>query len=288
MKSRSRLEAVQSGLLHAGALQLHAPLPVAGLNGRREGRRTGNALEFAGYREYQAGDDLRRLDWGVYARSEQLVVRQYREEIDPRCDLILDYSASMALPGSAKAECMLGIAALLAQASANAGFALKVWHCHGEMSPEDNPYAPLEWREVEFSGNSNPAQGLSRFAGNFQSRGVRIVLTDLLWPDEPRHFLGRLADGSCQAVVVQILGEEDQGELKPGNVLLTDIEDGGEREILLDDNVLRTYRERCTRHQELWSAACREAGVRLVTLAAAEFVRAWPLDGFFQAGILKA
>lgn len=80
---------------------------TAGIDGRRTGRRSGNALEFSEYREYQAGDDLRRLDWGVFARSEQLMVKLYSEEVDPRCDIVLDDSASMATE-EAKAAAALG------------------------------------------------------------------------------------------------------------------------------------------------------------------------------------
>ena len=88
--------AVERALAAAGGVELTAPAQVSGIDGRRVGRRTGNALEFSEYREYRPGDDLRRIDWRVYARSEQLMIKQYSEEIDPRCDLILDHSASMA------------------------------------------------------------------------------------------------------------------------------------------------------------------------------------------------
>ena len=112
-----------SALARAGGLELATPRMTAGIDGRRTGRRSGNALEFSEYREYQAGDDLRRLDWGVFARSEQLMVKLYSEEVDPRCDIVLDDSASMATE-EAKAAAALGLAGLLAQAAANAGFSL--------------------------------------------------------------------------------------------------------------------------------------------------------------------
>ena len=61
--------AVERALAAAGGVELTAPAQVSGIDGRRVGRRTGNALEFSEYREYRPGDDLRRIDWRVYARS---------------------------------------------------------------------------------------------------------------------------------------------------------------------------------------------------------------------------
>ena len=80
----------------SAGLKLVSPAKLTGFEGKKVGKRTGNALEFAEYRDYQPGDDIRRLDWGVFARQEQLMVRQFNEEVEPRCDIILDCSASMA------------------------------------------------------------------------------------------------------------------------------------------------------------------------------------------------
>ena len=54
-----------------------------GRSGYYPGRHTGSSLDFKDFREYQPGDDLRRIDWGAYARSDKLIVKLYREEIDP-------------------------------------------------------------------------------------------------------------------------------------------------------------------------------------------------------------
>ena len=89
---------IEKALSYAQGLSLLSPNKVAGADGRRVGTHTGNALEFAEYREYKPGDDIRRLDWGVFARSEQLMVRQFNEEVDPRCDIVIDESASMVVP----------------------------------------------------------------------------------------------------------------------------------------------------------------------------------------------
>lgn len=278
--------ALESALARAGLLELATPRLTAGMDGRRIGRRTGNALEFADYRDYQAGDDLRRLDWGVYARSGQLMVKLYSEEVDPRCDIVLDNSASMALSES-KGAAALGLAGILAQAAMNAGFSLSVWHAGEGLRKEPRPGFPMEWSCAEFDGETSPGEALDRFGGGFYNRGIRIAVSDLLWPEEPGRFLRRLADGALRVVVIQLLTREEEYPELTGNVSLFDVESGEERELAADDALTERYRARLARHGELWDRAAEEYGVQLLRLSVEEFYPAWNLQQLFHCGVLK-
>ena len=279
-------QAVVSALARSEALELATPRLTAGIDGRRPGKRTGNALEFSEYREYQIGDDLRRLDWGVFARSEQLMVKLYSEEVDPRCDIVLDNSASMATQGN-KAAAAIGLAALLAQSAVNAGFSLAVWHCGGTLEKEERSAHPLEWGCCDFSSDTSPGEAFGGFAGGFQSRGIRIAVTDLLWPEEPGRFLRRLADGAMRVAVVQLLTRDEQSPEASGSVSLIDAESGEERELMADDALLARYRERLSRHQEMWGRAAEEYGIQLIRLTVEELYPAWDLRELFRCGVLK-
>jgi len=278
--------AVERALAAAGGVELTAPAQVSGIDGRRVGRKTGNALEFSEYREYRPGDDLRRIDWRVYARSEQLMIKQYAEEIDPRCDLILDHSASMASTGR-KAAAAISLAAIFATAAANSGFSLNLWHAADTFRKDPSPASPLFWDfppfETPFSPSANPAS----FSGNFFRRGIRILVTDLMGPDDPAPILSRLADGAKRAVVVMVL---DPLELEPepdANVMLIDAETGEERELILDDGVLARYHERLENHRAMWANAALSRGVLLLPLSAADFFPEIHPDELFHAGLLK-
>ena len=61
------------------------------------GARAGSSLEFRDYRGYEPGDDLRHVDWNAYARTDQLSVKLFREEVSPHLDVLIDGSRSMAL-----------------------------------------------------------------------------------------------------------------------------------------------------------------------------------------------
>src|SRR3954468_15026429 len=68
--------------------------------GLHRSARKGFSVEFADYRAYQAGDDLRFVDWKIAARSDRWVVRQYEEETNLRATIVLDVSKSMAWSGA--------------------------------------------------------------------------------------------------------------------------------------------------------------------------------------------
>ncbi len=97
------------------------------LSGRHRSPRKGSSVEFAEYRDYQPGDDLRRVDWRLYGRTERLHVKQYEEETQLRIFVVLDSSASMdfqSQPGLLRkiefARIALAALALLAQRQGDA------------------------------------------------------------------------------------------------------------------------------------------------------------------------
>jgi len=277
---------IESALLAAGGIEMVSPSKVSGLDGRRIGRRIGNALEFAEYRDYQAGDDIRRLDWGVYMRSEQLMVKQYNEEVDPRCDIIIDHSASMSCPENKAAAC-LGIATVLAAAAAHAGFTLAVWHAGDEWHKEPSPEMPLEWTSTEFGALASPGDTIMSFTGNMLPRGIRIVLSDFLWPASPAPFLQRLCEGARRVYLVRLDFSEEYSAADYGNLTMEDAETGEERELLLDGQSITRFRERLERHHGIWQKAADEAGAAIFDIGPEEIRVNWAIPSLSQKGIVK-
>ena len=103
---RSLQQGEQLGLRYALALPQAA---INGQRGERLGRFAGSSVDFQDYREYQPGDDLRHIDWNAYARSNQLIVKLHREEVQPHLDLILDTSASMTVSSQKRSKYALSV-----------------------------------------------------------------------------------------------------------------------------------------------------------------------------------
>src|SRR5439155_2967235 len=110
------------------------------------GARAGSSLEFRDHRSYEPGDDLRHVDWHAFARTDQLSVKLYREEVSPHLDVLIDGSRSMALAGSAKARATLALAGFLTAAAANAGFTHAGWLLSADPVPVgDRGRRPEVW-----------------------------------------------------------------------------------------------------------------------------------------------
>jgi uncharacterized protein (DUF58 family) len=259
-----------------------------GATGLALGQRAGSSLEFKDYRDYQVGDDLRHIDWNAFARSDQLSVKLYREEITPHLDLVLDVSRSMALEGTAKARATLALAACLATAAANAGFGRTVWLMNDALRPLANGNAaPPLWGEFELSHRGSPATLLARGTPAWRPRGLRVLLSDLLWVGEPLLALRPFTEGAAATVVIQLLADADVHPPEEGALRLIDAETEQMREIYVDAAIAQRYRETLTRHQQSWHQACRASGAIFSTVVAETLLRDWKLDELIAAEFLR-
>ncbi len=93
-RSRSFLDSAV--LSRLAAVPLFARRPMQGtVSGRHPSPHRGSSVEFAEYRKYVPGDDLRRLDWRAYGRSDRFYVKEFEADTNLRCCLVLDTSGSM-------------------------------------------------------------------------------------------------------------------------------------------------------------------------------------------------
>jgi uncharacterized protein (DUF58 family) len=275
-------EGERAGLRYALALPRHVPL---GVSGGTLGQRTGSSLEFREHRDYQPGDDLRHIDWNAYARSDQLTVKLYREEVTPHLDVVLDGSRSMALEGSLKAQATVALAAFLATAAENAGYSHTAWLLGAEYRPVENgSAAPRTWDGITFAHRGAPGGG---GAPLWRARGIRVLLSDLLWVGEPLATLRPLADRSAVTVVLQVLAEADANPPEGRSLRLVDVETEQVREIHVDAVAARRYREALARHQDNWQRACKQVGALFAEVVAEKVLGEWDVSELVAAEVLK-
>ena len=274
----------------AGMMYALTPPPGApvGLAGAQLANRPGSSLEFMDHREYQPGDDMRRIDWAAYARTDRLIVKLYRQEVNPHADILVDASLSMRLEATAKHEATVGLAALLAAAAGNAGFSHCLWM--GRQGWQEAPNAsgpPTEWMDVDLDYAGSPADAMDRRPPSLRAQGVRILISDLLWLGDPLAFLSPLAEKAAAVVIVQLLAEAEVDPPPHGNTRLSDVESGEQLEVFVDAAARRRYRAALGRHQQNWHRAARQVGARMVTLVAERIVTDWQLEPLVAAEILK-
>lgn len=260
----------------------------AALAGLQLGREAGASLEFRDHRDYQPGDDLRRIDWNAFARSDRLTVKLYREEISPHLDIILDGSRSMALEDAAKARAAIGLASAFAVAAENADYSHNAWLARARVEPVANgANRPALWQSLDLDFRGNPVESFTRTPLRFRRQGMRALISDLLWLGEPEAVLQSLAHGASSLVVAQTLASADANPPERGRVRLLDSETDERREIFIDDKAIRRYRDALARHQQNWHSACRQIGAVMVNVIAEDVVADWNLEALVKAGVLK-
>jgi uncharacterized protein (DUF58 family) len=261
---------------------------ASAMSGMQLGQRSGSSLEFRDHRDYQPGDDLRRIDWNAFARSDKLTVKLYREEISPHLDIVLDGSRSMALAASAKLRAAVGLAAIFSVAAENAGYTHNAWLAREACIPIPNGNSrPSSWTGIEFDVRSNPIDAFTRLSPKFSRMGMRALISDLLWLGEPLTVLQHLANNASSVVIIQVLAEADINPPERGRVRLIDSETEEQREIFIDEATIKRYRDALARHQQHWHRACRQAGAVMVNIVAEEIVGGWNLEALVNAEILN-
>lgn len=270
------------------------PQTPLGNMGNMLARSIGNSLEFMEHREYLPGDDLRRIDWGAYARSDRLTVKLYREEVNPHVDLLLDVSRSMNLAETRKSEATYALAGFFASVAAESRFSFRAFVTDdGCRTLGRSNLSPLEWEPFDLEATESPAEALTQLPPAWRARGIRIFVSDLLFPVDPTTVVAQVAGDAAVCVFVQLLAESDLEPPEQGNLRLVDCETHERLELYLDTLARERYKRNLTRHQENYHLACRRHGALLTTVVAerfledAEFVGGAGLAELFHTELLR-
>ncbi len=265
----------------SGAARLRLVLAARrhGAAGARLGRGPGASLEFHDHRAYAPGDDLRHLDWAVYARTDQLVLRRQRQEVAPRLELLIDGSASLAADPRREALAT-GLAALLATLAEAEAVRPRVWWFGAVPRVADGPWRPF-LRAAAAAG----AIGFAADGGPLIPGAERILVSDGLCPGGGAAVVRRLGAGAGRLCLVQVLTADELAPVPAGAVRLVDVE-GGEAEQMVDAAAVAGYQARLARHQDGWRAALAGRGAGLVTLRADEGFAA-AVRRLVQAGVVE-
>jgi uncharacterized protein (DUF58 family) len=259
-------------------LELRARVVVEGLrNGLHRSPWHGFSAEFTEYRQYTPGDDIRRLDWRVYARSDRHFIKKFEDETNLRCWLMIDRSRSMnyGSAGVTKRDYAATLAATLALFLDLQGDAV------GMVAFDDaiREFLPARRRPGHLRrllhGLEAPASGpatrlappLDQLAPLIRKRGLIVLISDLLAPvgDFGRR-LSALAAMGHEAALFQILDPAEVSLELGAPSMMEDLETG--RLFHVDPSTARRdYRRRLEEHQGAVREACRRCGVELHVVA---------------------
>jgi uncharacterized protein (DUF58 family) len=223
-----------------------------GLKGGRRSVKRGQSVEFADYREYALGDDLRQLDWNVYARLERLFVKLFIEEEDVTVTLLIDASASMASGRPQKLLFAKRAAAALGYIALASEDRVIVSAMAGRASRRRNGLrgSGRVFRLLSDLSSVEPAEGptdlvaAARHAGaQLTGRGVVVLVSDLLDPAADRVIRELAATGS-ELVILHVLSPDELDPAIEGDLRLVDSETGDAVDVTADLGTLDAYKSR--------------------------------------------
>ena len=248
---------------------------MGGMRGEKQSKRHGSSIEFADYRQYSRGDDLRRVDWKVYARTDRFYTKLFYEEEDLTVHLLVDASASMAFGTPRKFDYALQVAAAMGYiALANMervryrAFADRLYaNDTGFLRSKSAVFKAFRFLEDLRTQPRTPTdfkRSLDAFAVQNKGRGMVVIISDFLSEQGIFEGIKRLLHQGNQVCCFQVL---DQLEMEPdmrGELRLIDSETGLDKEVTISPRLLRmyaTYRDAYLEHLE---GTCRRLGVSYV------------------------
>lgn len=270
-------------LLKLGSLDFIARLVVDGfLAGRHRSPARGGSLEFAEHRAYSPGDDLRRVDWKVYGRTDRWYVRESEEETNLRATLLLDASGSMAFGSDAvptKWEYARVLAAVLAHLLLGQHDAVGVATFSEGLDAFVPPHAGRGQRarvleallDARAAGGTAPEAPFRALAERLPRRGLLVLISDLMGP--PERFLPGLRyfrTRKHEVVVLHVLDPAERRLERLGEAgALTDAETGQVLRRAASELALG-YAEALADLERVYRSQARDRGFDLVSLTTDE------------------
>lgn len=224
------------------------------MKGERRSKRKGESVEFADFRNYVPGDDLRRLDWNLYARLDKLILKLFQEEEDLHFYTLIDTSLSMSFGEPSKLDYAKQLAAAL-------GFVGLVRSDRVVVDSLNQPVSERSpalrgrrsvWRLLEQLENMEPgdgsdaaslAEGVKRFCLRNRGAGVVVLISDLMDKQGYESALKFLMAQRADVYVIQVLSQEEIDPDVTGDLKLVDCEDADIAEISVSAPLLARYKQ---------------------------------------------
>jgi uncharacterized protein (DUF58 family) len=267
--------------------------------GERRSTKRGSSVEFADYRNYTPGDDLRRLDWRAYARLERPFIKLFEEEEEQTVHFVLDASGSMDWPEADHAlnKWNFGrrLAAALGYIALVSGDRLTISHLdqnrHTAWGPQrgrGHIHTLLRHlADIPAGGPTDLNTALRHLAISRHRPGLLFLITDFFSPAGYERGMAALGNAGYEINVLHLLSPDEIAPPLAGDLRLHDVETGQAQDITINPTLRRIYQERF----EAWRSAieryCFSRDINYVTLNTSLAFEAVILGHLRQRGFVR-
>ena len=219
--------------------------------GEKRSTKRGASVEFADFRSYNSGDDIRRIDWNAYARFDKLFLKMFLEEEDLDISILVDASLSMSFGSPTKLRPATQLAGALGYIGLinfdRVSAATFDTTLRSQFPPSRGKAAAGQLfnfcEKQNALGRADFAAATKRLALQTRRSGVCIVISDFLFPEGYQTGLKTLAARGFEVTVIQLLAREELEPSITGDLKLVDAEDGTTKEVSVTDSLLRAYKK---------------------------------------------
>ena len=254
-------------------IDVRARLVVEGfITGQHRSPHNGFAVEFAAHREYAPGDDLRHIDWKVWSKTDRLYIKEYEEETNLQCHLVVDCSKSMKYgeeQGWSKydyaATAAASIGYLMQQQQDSVGLMLFSDKVDRNLKPKSHPsHLNLIFHELEKAEPDNKTDVTDPFfalAAKIRKRGMVVMFSDLfLNPDDLAKSLNQFRLRRHEVIVFHVMHQDETTFPFEENTLFKGLEI--DSQLFTEPRALReSYLKAVERYMSKVKKVCSSMGV---------------------------
>jgi uncharacterized protein (DUF58 family) len=254
------------------------------MKGDRRSTKHGTSIEFADYRNYTQGDDLRRLDWNVYARTERPYIKLLEDEEDLAVHVLMDASMSMDWPKESDNDTSEAHHKLLYAKRLMAGLAYVALSVNDRLMlsalrgvGENATFGPARGRAqtvpmlryahgLSSGGVVNLSASLKAYASRASRAGLCFIISDLFSADGYIDGLNALIGRGHEVILLHTLAPDEVTPPLAGDLRLLDVETGQAQEVSIDAGMRTLYMQRVTAWRDEIRAECTKRGIVYVPI----------------------
>ena len=263
--------------------------------GERKSKRKGSSVEFADYRDYVQGDDLRHVDWNIYARLESLYLKLFHEQEDLTVHLLIDASRAMGFGAPSKIDLATKLAAAIGyigligydRVSAESfadGATHRLAPCRGRAHARK---LLTFLSAVQADGRTALEDSTKSYVLRNRAKGVAVLFSDFLDPEGYEGCLRRLLQSGSDCYAVHVLSREEIDPPIAGDLKLLDSEYAMHVEVSASPSLLRRYKKNLEGFCESIRKYCLARRIGYIFAPSDESLERLTLDVLRRGGMFK-
>jgi hypothetical protein len=269
--------------------------------GSRRAPTYGSTVEFADFREYFPGDDIRRIDWNVYARLEKYFIRLFNDERQMHNHIMIDCSASMACGNPEKAEAALRIAAAFGYLSVSSMDRVSYYLLKDSKAQElgfrvynkDSFYRAAQILEnTEFGGQTDLEKSIINIPSPGHDDGLTIIISDFLTESDWKKAIDFLMYNKRETLMIQVLSPDELYPDFDGRIHMTDSEslgygDGRNMKVRITRKTVEAYQRALDEYEKELIDFCASREVTFFTVSSADPIEKVIFENGYETEVIK-